>query len=179
LLGFKAGELVAQPRRFLDMVLPEDMPELERAMHLSAHTQATVNWDGRIRLPDEDIKWVNLRSSPRVLASGVLIWEGIVSNITQSKLTERELRQSRGQLAELSSHLQIAKEEERERIARDIHDELGGLLVALKFEVSLLANKTAVGSGPPSRRVRRAWASWSMTRSARSGGSRANCGPAS
>ncbi len=110
---------------------------------MSAHTQATVNWDGRIRLPDEDIKWVNLRSSPRVLASGVLIWEGIVSNITQSKLTERELRQSRGQLAELSSHLQIAKEEERERIARDIHDELGGLLVALKFEVSLLANKTA------------------------------------
>jgi two-component system sensor histidine kinase UhpB len=81
-----------------------------------------------------------------LLASGVLIWEGIVSNITQSKLTERELRQSRGQLAELSSHLQIAKEEERERIARDIHDELGGLLVALKFEVSLLANKTAAGS---------------------------------
>jgi two-component system sensor histidine kinase UhpB len=143
LLGFKAGELVAAPRRFLDMILPDDMPELDRAMHLSAHTHATVNWDGRIRLPDEDIKWVNLRSSPRVLASGVLIWEGIVSNITQSKLTERELRQSRGQLAELSSHLQIAKEEERERIARDIHDELGGLLVALKFEVSLLANKTA------------------------------------
>ena len=43
----------------------------------------------------------------------------------------------------MSSHLQIAKEEERARIARDIHDELGGLLVALKFEVSLLANKTA------------------------------------
>jgi PAS domain S-box-containing protein len=143
LLGFKAGELVAEPRRFLGMILPDDMPELERAMHLSARTHATVNWEGRIRLPDEDIKWVNLRSSPRVLASGVLIWEGIVSNITQSKLTERELRQSRGQLAELSSHLQIAKEEERERIARDIHDELGGLLVALKFEVSLLANKTS------------------------------------
>lgn len=143
LLALKPSELIAQPGRFLEMVLPEDMPELNRAMKQSAQSQSTVNWEGRIRLPDGDVKWVNLRSSPRLLASGVPIWEGIVSNITQSKLTERELRQSRGQLAELSSHLQMAKEEERERIARDIHDELGGLLVALKFEVSLLANKTA------------------------------------
>jgi PAS domain S-box-containing protein len=152
LLALKPAELVAQPQRFLDMVLAEDMPELDRAMQHSAQTQSTVNWEGRIRLPDSDVKWVNLRSSPRQLSSGVTIWEGIVSNITQSKLTERELRQSRGQLAELSSHLQIAKEEERERIARDIHDELGGLLVALKFEVSLLANKT--GAEPDAIRKR-------------------------
>ena len=54
-------------------MLPEDMPELNRAMKQSAQSQSTVNWEGRIRLPDGDVKWVNLRSSPRVLASGVLI----------------------------------------------------------------------------------------------------------
>ena len=44
-------------------------------------------------------------------------------------------------MAELSSHLEAAKEEERERIARDIHDELGGTLVAIKIETSLLSSK--------------------------------------
>ena len=51
------------------------------------------------------------------------------------------MRESRAQLAELSSHLEAAKEEERERIARDIHDELGGTLVAIKIETSLLSSK--------------------------------------
>jgi signal transduction histidine kinase len=71
----------------------------------------------------------------------VVLWEGIVSNITHSKEAEKAIRESREQLAELSSHMGAMIEQERERIARDIHDELGGLLVAMKFEASLLAGK--------------------------------------
>lgn len=142
LLGLRPADLTAAPQLFRDMVLREDAPALDTAIEVSARSYAVVNWEGRIRLPGEDIKWVNLRSSPRLLNSGLLIWEGIISNITQSKLAEQELRKSRRQLAELSSHLQVAKEEERERIARDIHDELGGLLVAIKFEASFLGTRT-------------------------------------
>ncbi|MBX9849067.1 MAG: sensor histidine kinase, partial [Rhodocyclaceae bacterium] len=74
-------------------------------------------------------------------------WQGIVTNISHSKEIEGELRSSREQLAELSFHLEAAKEAERERIARDIHDELGSILVRLKIEASLLAGKLPADAG--------------------------------
>jgi two-component system sensor histidine kinase UhpB len=77
----------------------------------------------------------------------VVEWRGIATNITESKENEAELRGSRQQLAELSSHLEAAKEEERERISRDIHDELGSILVFLKIEAAQLAAKLPADAG--------------------------------
>ncbi|MGF6595599.1 PAS domain S-box-containing protein [Paraburkholderia sp. GAS448] len=58
--------------------------------------------------------------------------------VGERKRTEFELRASREQLQQLSWHLEAVREEERKRIALEIHDELGQLLTALKFEISLL-----------------------------------------
>jgi signal transduction histidine kinase len=91
---------------------------------------------------------VNLRSSPLRHEDGTIHWHGIATDITRSKEAEAALRRSREQLAELSSYLEAAKEEERERIARDIHDELGSILVAIKIEASLLAGKLPDGENP-------------------------------
>lgn len=55
-------------------------------------------------------------------------------DISERKITERQLR-------ELSAHLQTVREEEKARIAREIHDELGGTLTALKMDVQLLADE--------------------------------------
>ncbi len=44
-------------------------------------------------------------------------------------------------LRELSAHLETVRERERKRIAREIHDELGSLLVALKMDVNWLARR--------------------------------------
>ncbi|MBN1396641.1 MAG: sensor histidine kinase [Bacteroidetes bacterium] len=46
--------------------------------------------------------------------------------------------ESVGQFRDLSAYLQAAREEERKRIAREIHDELGQALTAIKIELSLL-----------------------------------------
>jgi len=58
--------------------------------------------------------------------------------VGERKRTEFELRASREQLQQLSWHLEAVREEERKRIALEIHDELGQLLTALKFDISLL-----------------------------------------
>jgi PAS domain S-box-containing protein len=153
-LGVRPADLIAAPERFFEMVRETDRDDLLAAFDESALSASTVNWEGRIAAPGGDEKWINLRSSPRRIVSGPLLWEGVVVNITQSKLAEQELRRSRTQLAELSSHLQVIKEEERERIARDIHDELGGNLVAIKFAVALLSQKIPGEAEPLRERVR-------------------------
>ncbi len=154
LLGLSPPELASSPRLFFDAIHSEDRGSIDAALSLSAAKLSQVNWDGRIRSADGTEKWINLRSAPRRIASSEVQWEGIASNITQSKLAENELRASRSQLAELSSHLEAAKEEERERIARDIHDELGGTLVAIKIEASLLSSKMPIDHLQLRKRVR-------------------------
>ncbi len=56
---------------------------------------------------------------------------------------DRELAQSRKRLSELAQHLQTSVEAERQAIAREIHDDVGGSLTALKFELDWIRRHTA------------------------------------
>lgn len=141
LLGLQPEQVCSDTELFLDMIEDEDRADLESALRRSGSDGTNVNWDGRIRFASGEIKWINMRAVPRADASGERLWEGIMSNISYSKRTETELRESREQLRELQLHLERVREEERERIARDIHDVLGGNLVAIKIEASLLESR--------------------------------------
>ena len=54
-----------------------------------------------------------------------------------------ELAASERRLAELTEHLQTSIEQERAAIAREIHDDIGGALTAVKFDISWIARNTA------------------------------------
>jgi signal transduction histidine kinase len=64
-----------------------------------------------------------------------------MTNITESKQEQAEIKRSRAQLAELSAHVETVKENERTRIAREIHDDLGGNLTAIKMALALLKKR--------------------------------------
>jgi signal transduction histidine kinase len=101
------------------------------------------NWEGRIWIDGvwKDVKWINLRATPHALAHppGSVQWDGIMTNITESKLEQEEVLRSRARLAELTDHIEQVKEQERTRIAREIHDDLGGNLTAIKMALAMLA----------------------------------------
>lgn len=61
----------------------------------------------------------------------------------ERRQAEDKLRESHEQLRALSVYLQYVREEERTRIAREIHDELGQSLTSLKFELANLATPDA------------------------------------
>jgi PAS domain S-box-containing protein len=100
-------------------------------------------------------------SHPMVEAGVVLGAVVTFVDITERRLAEDLLRQARseleervlarttelstalGQLRDLSAYLASVREDERTRIARDIHDELGSFLVALKMDVSWVESRVA------------------------------------
>ena len=55
---------------------------------------------------------------------------------------DRELDESKQRLRELAQHLQTSIEQERKAIAREIHDDVGGSLTALRFDLSWIARHT-------------------------------------
>jgi signal transduction histidine kinase len=55
---------------------------------------------------------------------------------TDRRLAEVQLRESHKQLRALSVYLQHVREEERTRIAREVHDELGQALTSCKLDAS-------------------------------------------
>jgi len=68
-----------------------------------------------------------------------------VREITNHKRTEESLRASREQLREFAARLDEVREEERKRVAREIHDELGQSLTILKMDLAWVQNKTQNG----------------------------------
>ena len=59
-------------------------------------------------------------------------------DITELKEAERRLEESRAQLRELAFRRETAREQERKRIAREMHDELGQRLTALRMDIAVL-----------------------------------------
>ncbi|MEC5163726.1 PAS domain-containing sensor histidine kinase [Janthinobacterium sp. CG_S6] len=141
LLGLTAAELQRRPDLFLELILVDDRKSYLDSMQASRASLWSWNWEGRIWVDAwKDVKWINLRSSPRAGADAVQ-WEGIMTNITESRLEQLEVQRSRARLAELSAHADRVKEQERTRIAREIHDDLGGNLTAIKMALAMLAKR--------------------------------------
>lgn len=141
LLGITAQELEAHPSKFLDLINSDDIASLLESMKASAQNHSFWNWEGRITLSHGETKWISLGATPQIGLDGQVRWEGIMLNTTQSKLGELEVKRVQQQLLELSSHIQDAKEQERLRIAREVHDEIGSLLTAMRMDLSWLIQR--------------------------------------
>ncbi len=145
LLGLNPQDLQQDPQMFLRLLHPDDRASYELSMRTSAENLSFWNWEGRIVMPPRgEIKWVNQRCSPRKLNHGGVQWECVMSNISQGKLAEAELKHSREQLRELSAHIHDMREQERLNIAREVHDDLGSTLIATKIDIAWLCGRLAV-----------------------------------
>ncbi len=74
---------------------------------------------------------------------------GIARDITERRLSEEALRESEQQLRLLSSRLLNIQEEERKRIAAEIHDSIGSSLTAIKFRLEHTVRQMEEGTETP------------------------------
>ena len=69
----------------------------------------------------------------------------MIREISEHKLAEETLRTSGEQLREFAARVEAVREEERTRVSREIHDELGQALTVLKLDLSWLQGKMPRG----------------------------------
>lgn len=137
LFGEPPDAVLADAGRLLGHIAAADRGAFHGALARSGRGMRMLNWEGRASGADGREIWINCRASPR-RAGEATIWEGLMLNITASKRNELELTESRQMLRELSAHRERVREEERKKIAREVHDELGQALTALRMDVALL-----------------------------------------
>ncbi|QAU32931.1 PAS domain S-box protein [Janthinobacterium sp. 17J80-10] len=119
------------------LIHPDDRRMISAVVNAAVAERREYSATLRVVRPDGSIRHVRLQGDP--VPSGdapptILI--GSMLDITEHTQNEEMLRQ-------LAVHQETIKEEERKRIAREIHDEMGQNLMALRIDVSMLHARTA------------------------------------
>lgn len=137
LFGTSPEHCLDEPVAMLHCIHALDQETFEQGRRQSARELSVWNWEGRITTADGETIWINLRARPRI-SDGQVLWDGVILNITQHKQAEESIYMSRQLLRELAGEMEMLRENERKHIAREVHDELGQILTALRMDVSLL-----------------------------------------
>jgi PAS domain S-box-containing protein len=136
--GRTAAEFYADPDLAKDCVHPEDR-------HLLITDQMPTHIPPAVILrwvhPDGRVVHAEHRRVPVYDDAGqVVALEGIARNVTEFVESQRRLRESEEQLRLLAARMHDAREAERAQVARELHDELGQTLTALKLDISRMLN---------------------------------------
>ncbi len=141
--GYTAEEFIRDPGLLQKIVHPEDRDWMTQ--HYEEELTGNVfAWtkDFRIIHKSREVKWIGHKCQAVFDTSGNWIGRRCSNNdITERKRAESAMISTQQQLRALSQKMDAIAEEERIHIAREIHDELGHLLTALKFDIENIIEK--------------------------------------
>jgi PAS domain S-box-containing protein len=131
---------------FIRCAHPEDRQILEEAVNTALAGTKPYCLDYRIVRPDSAVRIIHDEGEITFDASGQPIrLMGTMQDVTDRKQTEEKLRKSQQNLRHLASQLLTAQESERERISRELHDQLGQSLLVLKLQANRVERRLDKG----------------------------------
>lgn len=117
-----------------DSVHPEDAERTRATFVECMRTHTGYEHEFRLRRHDGEYRWVVGKAVPRFSPRGVFLgFAGSLLDITGRRLAEQRLREANESLQQLSARLIDAQEEERKRLARELHDDLSQQIAALSI----------------------------------------------
>jgi len=132
MLGYTPNEFEATS--FKKMHFKEDLPFISQLVSKASRYEVIGLEEVTFRRKDGSALLSEATATPVKFAGHDYVLVAI-RDITRRKRMEAELRQSREELRALLASLERAREEERIRIARDIHDDFGQNLTAIKMDL--------------------------------------------
>ncbi|HEV2672457.1 MAG TPA: PAS domain-containing protein [Gemmatimonadales bacterium] len=149
-LWYEAGELEARYETWQSLIHPDDRPRVIAAVR-AAIDGGSTSWSGEYRFRRRDGSYADVHDRGYVIHDPTtrkpMRMVGSMMDITHRKRAEEQLQASRAALRLLAARHQDVREDERTRIAREIHDSLGQALTALKLQLAS-AQAAAAGAAP-------------------------------
>ena len=88
MFGVSTESLRANSEQILAQIHPLDRAEFDRSLATSAATSNAWRWEGRYFKPDGQVGWLQTAARPQTLPSGVVMWDGLLMDITNRKRFE-------------------------------------------------------------------------------------------
>jgi PAS domain S-box-containing protein len=128
--------------QFLSFVHTDDRTRISAAMDATLERGQPYDETFRFRGPDGVERILHsLGDMHTEYGSNRPLMTGVVQDVTERQRMQDALAASRDELRDLMQHLQHVQEEERRRIAREIHDEFGAVFTAANLSLARLANQ--------------------------------------
>jgi PAS domain S-box-containing protein len=139
IFGLRHGEFASTLEGYLERVHPEDRASTRSAIQCSFQEKTPFALEERIVRPDSQVRVLYSQGHWELDQPGrPLKLVGTCQDITERKRADEELRSANTALQALGARLISAQEDERARIARELHDDLSQQIAAVSIAVSNL-----------------------------------------
>ena len=153
IFGFDLGKGLPALEAILARIHPGDSAVLE-TLKRAVGQKESVDLDFRILLPDGAVRHIHSLAHPVVNQAGEVEYNGMSMDVTERKLAEDALQRSLVLVRALAAKVESVREEERTRLARQIHDDLGQAWTGIKMDLSSLVYHPPVSLRERARRSR-------------------------
>jgi len=91
LSGLQPSEIMADATKILNQIHAEDWTEFQHTLSFSAKSLTRWVWEGMLNPPNTKFKWIQLKSMPVGQSDGSILWNGVITDMTEQKMIEEEL----------------------------------------------------------------------------------------
>jgi signal transduction histidine kinase len=145
-----SSEAIVQSFDALNLrIHPADMIKVIEAFNRSAGDLSPLEIEFRAEQFGKGELWIESRAIPVLQPGGGVMWHGFMQDICIRKLAEIQQKITQTKLRALVNSRESLREDERKRIAWEMHEELGQLLAAMRMRMSGMCTQLPKGTHGP------------------------------